>query len=237
MASSPRRGRGGLTSQTEDNLRVQGYALVAGVDEVGRGPLAGPVVAAAVILPVGWDNPGVDDSKRLTAPVRESLAAQVRATALTWGLGLVEPSEIDYLNIHRASLLAMARAVEALTRLPDFLLVDGRFTLGMELPQRAVVGGDGAIASIAAASILAKVHRDGLMLGWHQRWPVYNFAANKGYGTAEHLLALREHGPCPLHRMSFAPMVQQELGLALGGDRPGAAQPSRWPARTWRSRG
>ncbi|MBI4798196.1 MAG: ribonuclease HII [Desulfarculus sp.] len=195
-------------------MRAQGHALVAGVDEVGRGPLAGPVVAAAVILPAGWDDPGVDDSKRLPAATRLRLAAQIRATALFWGLGLVEPAEIDRLNIHQASLLAMGRAVEALGRRPDYLLVDGRFMLDMAIAQRAVVGGDGAIASVAAASILAKVHRDGLMEGWHQEWPAYNFAANKGYGTAEHRQALKAHGPCPLHRKSFAPVAQLELGLA-----------------------
>ncbi len=214
MASGPRRGRGGLDGQAEETLRAQGHALVAGVDEVGRGPLAGPVVAAAVILPAGWDDPGVDDSKRLTAPQRQRLATQIRATALAWGLGQVEPAEIDRLNIHQASLLAMVRAVRALAHPPDFLLVDGRFTLSLGMAQRAVVGGDGALVCIAAASILAKVHRDGLMEGWHQEWPAYNFASNKGYGTAEHRQALKEHGPCPLHRRSFAPVAQLELGLA-----------------------
>jgi ribonuclease HII len=117
------------------------------------------------------------------------------------------------LNIHQASLLAMARAVKALERRPDYLLVDGRFTLDMAIAQQAVVGGDGSIASVAAASILAKVHRDDLMEGWHRQWPAYNFAANKGYGTAEHRQALEIHGPCPLHRKSFAPVAQMQLGL------------------------
>jgi ribonuclease HII len=213
VAAGTRARQRGLDSQAEDDLRAQGYALVAGVDEVGRGPLAGPVVAAAVILPMGWDDPGVDDSKRLTAVVRQRLAAQIQVTALAWGLGLVPPQEIDRINIHQASLLAMGRAVLALARRPDFLLVDGRFVLAMDISQRAVVGGDGAIASVAAASILAKVHRDGLMRAWHQEWPAYNFAANKGYGTAEHCQALRAHGPCPIHRRSFAPVAQLELGL------------------------
>ena len=209
---SARRGRG-LDGQAEAQLRAQGYALVAGVDEVGRGPLAGPVVAAAVILPADWDDPGVDDSKRLASAARQRLAPRIQATALAWGLGLVEPAEIDRLNIHQASLLAMERAVRAMGRQPDFILVDGRFGLKMALAQRAVVGGDGSVVCIAAASILAKVHRDGLMEGWHQEWPAYNFAANKGYGTAEHRLALQVHGPCPLHRKSFAPVAQLELGL------------------------
>jgi ribonuclease HII len=213
VAAGPRARQRGLDSQAEDDLRAQGYALVAGVDEVGRGPLAGPVVAAAVILPAGWEDPGVDDSKRLTAVVRQRLAARIQATALAWGLGLVPPQEIDRVNIHQASLLAMGRAVLALARRPDYLLVDGRFCLAMDIAQRAVVGGDGAIASVAAASILAKVHRDGLMQAWHQEWPAYNFAANKGYGTAEHCQALRAHGPCPIHRRSFAPVAQLELGL------------------------
>ena len=213
MAPRPARRLRGLDGQAEADLRAQGYALVAGVDEVGRGPLAGPVVAAAVILPAGWDDPGVDDSKRLSASVRQRLAGQIRATALAWGLGLVEPGEIDRLNIHQASLLAMRRAVADLGRQPDFLLVDGRFPTGLSLPQRAVVGGDGAVVCIAAASILAKVHRDRLMAGWHQEWPAYNFAANKGYGTAEHRLALQVHGPCPLHRKSFMPVAQLELLL------------------------
>jgi len=215
MAPAPRRRNVRLDSQAEDQLRAEGYALVAGVDEVGRGPLAGPVVAAAVILPAAWDDPGVDDSKRLSAAMRQRLAPHIKATALAWSLGLVEPREIDRLNIHQSSLLAMRRAVEALGRRPDFLLVDGRFVLEMDLAQRAVVGGDASCPSVAAASILAKVHRDGLMDRWHQQWPAYNFAANKGYPTAEHRTALREHGPCPIHRKSFAPVAQLELELGL----------------------
>jgi ribonuclease HII len=201
--------RGGL----EEHLRREGYTLVAGVDEVGRGPLAGPVVAAAVILPLQWDDPGVADSKSLGAARREELAQVIRATALAWGLGRCEAEEVDRLNIHRASLLAMRRAVEALAVAPQYLLVDGRFTLELELPQRAVVGGDAQVRCISAASILAKVERDRLMCQYHQRYPAYNFAANKGYATREHREALRRFGPCPIHRRSYRPVAQMELGF------------------------
>ena len=211
-AGSGRRGRAPLGGPEAD-LRAQGHAWVAGVDEVGRGPLAGPVVAAAVMLPAGWADPGVDDSKRLTASRRRALAIDIAATAASWALGLVEAAEVDRLNIHHASLLAMRRAVEALAWRPDFLLVDGRFALEMDIAQRAVVGGDATCPSVAAASILAKVHRDGVMAAWHREYPAYNFAANKGYATLEHRQALARRGPCPLHRRSFAPVAQLELGL------------------------
>jgi ribonuclease HII len=203
----------GPRADLEDRLRGQGFALVAGVDEVGRGPLAGPVVAAAVILTSGWPDPGLDDSKRLSPQRREDLALILREQALAWGLGQVEAVEIDRINIHQASLLAMRRAVAALGRQPDYLLVDGRFTLDMSLPQQAVVGGDGRCLCVAAASILAKVHRDRIMTELHQGWPQYNFLANKGYPTLEHRQALQRHGACPAHRRSYAPVAQLELGL------------------------
>ncbi len=198
----------------EASLRAQGHALVAGADEAGRGPLAGPVVAAAVILSPDWPDPGLDDSKALTAARRERLAGILREQALAWGLGLAQAQEIDQINIHRASLLAMRRAVEALGVRPDYLLVDGRFTLELDIPQQAVVGGDARCLCVAAASILAKVRRDELMAEMHLRWPQYNFAANKGYPTAEHRQALLRHGPCPIHRRCYAPVAQLELGLA-----------------------
>lgn len=213
-ASAPRRCRPALEGRWEEDLRARGFGRVAGVDEVGRGPLAGPVVAAAVILPPAWLDPGVDDSKRLAPGRRQELAQAIRATALAWALGVVDAQEIDRVNIHRASLLAMERAVERLDPAPDYLLVDGRFTLPLELAQEALVGGDGLCRSVAAASILAKVHRDGLMDGWHQDYPVYNFASNKGYPTGEHRRALLEHGPCPLHRRTFGTVAQLELALA-----------------------
>jgi len=213
VASGKGRRRGGPDSQKEDALRRRGFARVAGVDEVGRGPLAGPVVAAAVILPPDWPDPGVDDSKRLSASQREELAAYIRQTALACGLGQAEAQEVDLLNIHRASLLAMLRAVSALAFRPDYLLVDGRFKVEMDLPQEAVVKGDASCRCVAAASILAKVERDAVMLQYHQSYPAYNFAANKGYGTREHAQALASLGPCPIHRRSFAPVAQMSLEL------------------------
>ena len=198
----------------EIRLRADGFGRVAGVDEAGRGPLAGPVVAAAVILPSGWKDPGVDDSKRLSAKRREELSAVLRSGDVIYAIAMAQPEEIDRINIHHASLLAMRRAVEQLSSSPDFLLIDGRFTIDFDLPQKAVVGGDAACRCIAAASILAKVERDRLMLRMHQQWPQYNFASNKGYPTAEHKRALEKHGPCPIHRRSYGTVAQ--MGLAWG---------------------
>jgi ribonuclease HII len=206
----------GPTFDKEAGLYRQGFELVAGVDEAGRGPLAGPVVAAAAILPRDWDPKGVNDSKRLTANRREELAETIKARAVAWALGRAEPQEIDRLNIHHASLLAMRRAVEGLRPAPDYLLVDGRFCLAMEMPQEAVVKGDATCLSVAAASILAKVDRDALMLALHHEYPAYNFAAHKGYPTKEHKRALERFGPCPAHRKSYGPVAQRML--ELGGD-------------------
>lgn len=219
MAPGGSRGRAvrGVSAALERELQEQGFALVAGVDEAGRGPLAGPVVAAAVILPADWPHDGIDDSKRLSALQRERMARLLAEEALAWAVGLAEAEEVDRLNIHQASLTAMRRAVEALGTRPDHLLIDGRFTLALEIPQRAVVGGDAACLAVAAASILAKVHRDGIMRAWHRRWPQYNFASNKGYGTAEHRQALTRHGPCPLHRRSYLPVAQAVLEFGHGG--------------------
>ena len=200
----------------ERDLARRGYQRVAGVDEVGRGPLAGPVVAAAVLPGPDWADPGVRDSKRLSARRRRELARRIRESVLAWGLGSCSPEEIDRLNIHRASLLAMRRAVEALEPGPDYLLIDGRFTLELELEQQAVVGGDARVACVAAASILAKVARDQVMQDMHQRYPQYNFAANKGYATAEHRRALERLGPCPIHRRSYRPVAQLSLDLGHG---------------------
>jgi ribonuclease HII len=206
----------------ERQLRAQGFALVAGVDEAGRGPLAGPVVAAAVILPDYWPHPGIYDSKRLGAARREELARVLTREALAWGVGLAEAGEVDCLNIHQASLTAMRWAVTALGVRPDHLLVDGRFILEMDLPQRAVVGGDASCLAVAAASILAKVHRDGVMRAWHRHYPQYNFAANKGYSTVEHRRALLCHGPCPIHRRSYLPVAQAILKFGHDGLWPGS---------------
>lgn len=198
-------------------MRARGFALVAGLDEVGRGPLAGPVTAAAVILDPERAPDGLADSKTLSARRREELAGLIRQRAHAWAIASCDVGEIDRLNILRASLMAMARAVNGLATPPEFLLVDGNHTIDSHLPQLAVVGGDALCPSISAASILAKVHRDQIMLEAHQRYPAYNFASNKGYGTAEHRRALEQHGPCPLHRRSFKPVAQMSLGLGLGG--------------------
>jgi ribonuclease HII len=191
-------------------------ATVAGVDEAGRGPLAGPVVAAAVILDPSRDWTGVDDSKQLSTEQREDLYARVLEGARAFAWSAAGPRIIDRLNIRRATHRAMASAVRRLGLSPELVLVDGHETVGeIACEQRAVVGGDGRCLSIAAASIVAKVVRDRLMERLDRVWPAYGFARHKGYGTPEHLDALRTHGPCPLHRWSFAPVTELELPLAL----------------------
>jgi ribonuclease HII len=195
-------------------LRRAGARLVAGVDEVGVGPLAGPVVAAAVVLGDDVDLPGLDDSKRLSPAARERLAREIRARAVAWAVGEVGPGEIDRLNVYRAALEAMRRAVVALAVAPDHLLVDARCIPGVATPQTALVDGDARDGSIAAASIVAKVHRDALMQRLDQRFPGYGFARHKGYATREHLRALRALGPSGVHRRSFAPVGQLPLAFA-----------------------
>lgn len=176
----------------------------AGVDEAGRGPLAGPVVAAAVILPfpppVGI---GFKDSKKLTPKARERLVMEVYRCARAVGVGLVWPSEIDRVNIHRASLLAMERAIERLSVRPDILLVDGKFPVKSAIEQKTIVSGDSLSVSVAAASIVAKTTRDAIMASYDHSFPEYKFASHKGYGTREHMDAIDEHGPASMHRMSF----------------------------------
>ncbi len=176
---------------------------VAGVDEAGRGPLAGPVVAAAVILPAGLCLPEVNDSKRLTPAVRARLSAVIREQALAWNLGMAEPGEIDALNIRRATLTAMVRAVRGMRIAPDLVLVDGRDTIDVGARCIAVVGGDCRSQCVAAASILAKVTRDELMTEMDRLYPGYGFAQHKGYPTPQHLEALRRLGPCSIHRLTF----------------------------------
>jgi len=178
---------------------------VAGVDEAGRGPLAGPVYAAAVMLPVRHTL-AVADSKRLSAARREYLAIEIRTHAVSWAVASVTAAEIDELGIHRASLLAMTRALAALEARPDLALIDGRFTPECDIACRAVIRGDASEAPISAASILAKVARDAYMLMLDARYPQYGFARHKGYPTAAHRTALTRHGPCPEHRRSFAPV-------------------------------
>ncbi len=190
----------------ERRLQAEGYRRIAGVDEVGVGPLAGPVVAAAVVLPPDARLPGLDDSKRLRRAERERLDALIRDQALALSLGHAEVAEIDRLNVHRASRLAMERAVRALPVPPDLLLVDARQLPGVSLPQRALIGGDARVACIAAASVVAKVHRDALMRELERTHPGYGFARNAGYGTPAHLRALADLGPAVVHRVSFAPV-------------------------------
>jgi ribonuclease HII len=180
--------------------------LLAGVDEAGRGPLAGDVVAAAVILPPGHRIPGLDDSKKLSASRREALFDRILDEALSCGIGRALPAEIDTLNILQASLLAMRRAVAELRPAPQFVLVDGNRLPVWDYASLAVVSGDAQVPAISAASILAKVTRDREMLALDARYPGYGFALHKGYPTAEHLAALRRLGPCAVHRRSFAPV-------------------------------
>jgi ribonuclease HII len=191
---------------TERALWGAGFALVAGVDEVGMGPLAGPVIAAAVVLPTDISIDGVADSKKVPKAKRESLAELLAATALGVGIGMVDVDEIDAINIYQAGLLAMRRAVAALPVVPHHLLIDSRRIPECEIQQTCVDDGDATVYSIAAASIVAKVHRDRLMRELDERYPGYGFAAHAGYATAAHLSALKSLGPSPVHRRSFAPV-------------------------------
>lgn len=184
-------------------LWASGVERIAGVDEAGVGPLAGPVVAAAVVFPAEVDLAGVDDSKRLDAEQREALEAAIQERATGVGLGVAEVEEIDRLNVYRAALLAMRRAVEALPAPPQHVLVDAREIPELDIPQNRFDKGDGLNYSIAAASILAKTHRDRLMEELDRRWPAYGFRRHKGYATDEHREAVRRHGPCPVHRRSY----------------------------------
>ena len=180
--------------------------LIAGVDEAGRGPLAGPVVAAAVILDDRQPIRGLGDSKVISPRRRERLFDEIRAKALACCIAEASVEEIDRLNILQATLLAMRRAVEGLRLVPQRVLVDGNRLPMLNVPAAAIVKGDALVPAISAASILAKVHRDRLCLALHDSWPAYGFAAHKGYPTADHLAALRQHGACPVHRRSYAPV-------------------------------
>jgi ribonuclease HII len=192
-------------------LFAAGARWVAGVDEVGMGPLAGPVVAAAVVLPERVDLVGLDDSKRLPREVRERLDARIREQAVAVAVAEVSPREIDRLNIYRAGLEAMRRALLALDVVPDHVLVDARTIPGIGISQTPIIGGDASDGSIAAASIVAKVHRDAVMRRLHRRHPGYGFERHMGYATRQHLLALDRLGPSPVHRRSFWPVSQQRL--------------------------
>ena len=186
----------------ENEAYAQGYRAIVGTDEVGRGPLAGPVVAAAVVLPRGVELLGINDSKNLSEKRREALAEEIKAKALAYKIAEISPAEIDRVNILHAAERAMKEAVEALP-FGDYLLVDGQNQLDVRLPVRNLIGGDSISISIAAASIIAKVYRDHLMVQLDSVYPQYNFAQNKGYGTADHYAALQKYGPSPVHRRSF----------------------------------
>lgn len=192
-----------------------GRRLLAGVDEAGRGCWAGPVVAAAVILPDGWCPDGLDDSKNLTARKREAFYGQIQASALSWGACAVSAGEVDRINILRATLGAMARSVARLSLEPALVLVDGLQVPEIPFPAEALVRGDGTSAAIAAASVVAKVLRDRVMTAWDRHYPGYDFASHKGYGTAAHREALLRLGPCRLHRFSYKPVAEIDKGRLL----------------------
>jgi ribonuclease HII len=211
----------------ETELWTRGVTRVAGVDEAGMSPLAGPVVAGAVILPADVRIAGVDDSKKLDAKTREILAEEIKRRALAWAVGIVEPEEIDRVNIYRAGLLAMRRAVEGLSPAPEALLIDARKLPELPIPQQAIVHGDALSFSIAAASIVAKTTRDAMMIAFDAEYPGYGFARHKGYPVREHYEALTRLGACTIHRRSFTP-VRQALGLEprqaeLFADEPGSS--------------
>jgi ribonuclease HII len=199
------------TDRLERQALREGYVVVAGLDEVGRGALCGPVVACAVVLGRGFDPAGIDDSKRLTARRREALARRIRAEAAAVRVASASPAEIDRLNILRATHLAMRRALTALEPAPDLVLVDGLPVPALPTPQRAIVKGDALSVSIAAASIVAKVARDALMREWDARLPGYGLARNMGYASEDHRDALRRLGPSPIHRRSFHGTLERWL--------------------------
>lgn len=189
----------------EKECRQRGFQFLAGIDEVGRGPLAGPVVAAAVILPEDFYLPGIDDSKKLTEAKREEYFNKIKSEALGMGIGLIDTEEIDRINIYEATKKAMIASVQALNMEPDFLLIDA-MKIETPLPSNSIIKGDSKSISIAAASIVAKVTRDSLMKKMSGEYPVYGFERNMGYGTSEHLEAIEKYGLTPHHRKSFAPI-------------------------------
>ncbi len=196
----------------EKEMLALGAEYIAGVDEVGRGPFAGPVVCAAVILPLDAENliEGVDDSKKVKEERREQLAALIRERAVAYKICEESPETIDEINILEATKRCMKRAVEGLSVQPDIVFVDGNFRIDIELPQQNIVRGDALSYSVGAASILAKVYRDSLMREYDKQYPQYGFARHKGYGTAVHIRALKEFGPCPIHRKTFIKKILEE---------------------------
>ena len=187
----------------ENEIYDSGVGIICGVDEAGRGPLAGPVCAAAVILPRALEIDGLNDSKKLSEKKREELFAVITSRAIAYGIAFAEVEEIERLNILEATFIAMNRAIGKLCVKPELALIDGNRNKGISMPSRCVVGGDGKCADIAAASILAKVTRDRYMYEMAEKYPEYGFEAHKGYGTKAHYAAIREYGPSPIHRMSF----------------------------------
>ena len=196
----------GPTEEFERAARLCGYRRIAGIDEAGRGPLAGPVVAAAVVLPVRCRLSGIDDSKQLSEGERDRLYAAILGQAVGMGIGSADAGEIDRLNILEATRLAMRRAVDQLAPPPDYLLIDAVTLPGVGIPERPIIKGDSLSLSIAAASIIAKVTRDRLMAEFHDMFPEYDFLSHKGYGTRGHLQRLARHGPCSIHRRTFTPV-------------------------------
>ncbi len=203
LISKPRHKRQAPTLDLEESFWAQGLDTIAGVDEAGRGPLAGPVVAGAVILPKGLFIEGVNDSKKLSAKQREKLYHQIYEAAISVGLGIVSHEVIDRINIYQASILAMRKAIEKLTLLPGIVLADGNSFKHETLRFQNVIGGDAKSMTIAAASIVAKVTRDNLMREYHDQFPEYGFDRHKGYGTQLHVEAIRRYGLCPIHRRTF----------------------------------
>src|SRR6266850_314039 len=200
----------------EKKLRAIGVARIAGIDEAGRGALAGPVVAAAVILPEKFRHRRLNDSKQLTSEIREEIYNELIANAeLRWAVGIIDSIEIDRINILRATHKAMRAAIAALSIPPDHVLIDGLPVIPFPVPQTAIIDGDCFSLSIAAASVIAKVTRDRMMREFCARFPEYCFGQHKGYGTELHLIKLHEHGPCPIHRRSFEPVAQPLLALEL----------------------
>ncbi|MFH1783557.1 MAG: ribonuclease HII [bacterium] len=194
----------------DTRIRNQGYTLIAGVDEAGRGPLAGPVVASAVILPPSCHIEGIKDSKKLSPKKRAQIYDIIKQEAVDIGIGIVDVNTIDRINILQASMLAMKTAILNLKHTPEYLLIDGPFSPNLNIAQLCVINGDNRSAHIAAASIVAKVTRDSIMINLHKKYPAYSFDKHKGYGTSFHMSMLKEHGPCEIHRRSFAPVRRCE---------------------------
>jgi ribonuclease HII len=193
--------------QEEINLRKRGFELICGTDEAGRGPLAGPVVAAAVIFPEDYRHKAIRNSKEVPSPEREQLFVEIKNNALSYGVGVVGWREIDKMGILNASKLAMRRAVAKLSPQPDFILSDAVGLNIMDIAQKALIKADEKIFSVAAASIIAKVHRDRLMMNYHKKYPEYGFNRHMGYATEVHLSAIKKHGACQIHRLSFSPFT------------------------------